>query len=163
MLERLYKHHNELIALAVVFSKQDAEDIIQDVYIKVSLYAKEDKLFINDKLNKHYLFIIIRNVYITNYHKKNHTEDITNFEIEYNDFNELEEIDWFNFMTKCKAEVDSWDIYDKKLFSLYRDSGMSMQEISNETKISKTSIFHSLKEHKRKLKDLFQNDYNNLK
>ena len=88
MLERLYKHHNELIALAVVFSKQDAEDIIQDVYIKVSLYAKEDKLFINDKLNKHYLFIIIRNVYITNYHKKKHTEDITNFEIEYNDFNE---------------------------------------------------------------------------
>lgn len=163
MLERLYKYHNELIALAVVFSKQDAEDIIQDVYIKVSLYAKEDKLFINDKLNKHYLFIIIRNVYITNYHKKTHSEDITNFEIEYNDFNELEEIDWFNFMTKCKAVVDSWDIYDKKLFSLYRDSGMSMQEISNETKISKTSIFHSLKEHKRKLKDLFQNDYNNLK
>ena len=66
-------------------------------------------------------------------------------------------------MTKCKAEVDSWDIYDKKLFSLYRDSGMSMQQISNETKISKTSIFHSLKEHKRKLKDLFKEDYNNLK
>ena len=35
MLESLYKHHSELIKMASVFSKQYAEDIVQDAYIKL--------------------------------------------------------------------------------------------------------------------------------
>ena len=39
MLESLYKHHNELIKMASVFSKQYAEDIVQDAYIKLHQYS----------------------------------------------------------------------------------------------------------------------------
>jgi DNA-directed RNA polymerase specialized sigma24 family protein len=169
MLQELYKYHKELVKMASVFSKQDAEDIVQETYIKLHLYSSYDKCFTNDILNKSYIFICIRSVFIRQFLKKDNYEsfynegDVDEKYLIVDEFNEDEEIDWYKFRTKCEAEVNSWDAYDKKLFTIYRDSGMSMQELSNETKISKTSIFHSLKEHKRKLKDLFQNDYNNLK
>ena len=169
MLNELYKYHKELIKMASVFSKQDAEDIVQETYIKMHLYSSYDKCFTNDILNKSYVFICIRSVFIRQFLKKDNYESFYNegdVDEEYlilDEFNEEEEIDWYKFRTKCEAEVNSWDAYDKKLFTIYRDSGLSMQELANETKISKTSIFHSLKEHKRKLKDLFQEDYNNLK
>ena len=38
-----------------------------------------------------------------------------------------------------------------------------MRKLAKETGISFVSIFHSLKAHKKKLKELFQEDYNNLK
>lgn len=167
MLNELYKHHNDLIKMASVFSKRDAEDIVQETYIKLHLYSKREKCFNDEKLNKNYLFVVIRSVYISCFLIKIPFEYFySNIEEETfitDEFDEEAEIDWYKFRTKCEAEVNSWDIYDKKLFTLYRDSGMSMQQLANETKISKTSIFHSLKEHKKKLKDLFQKEYNNLK
>ena len=60
MLEKLYKHHNELIKMASVFSKREAEDIVQECYIKLHQYSSEDKCFTYNNLNKSYLFIVIR-------------------------------------------------------------------------------------------------------
>lgn len=162
MLEKLYKHHKELIKMASVFSKQEAEDIVQEVYIKLHLYSSAEKCFTNDNLNKSYLFIVIRSVYLTQFYNKFLTEDIKDCYIE-ESFNEEYEIEWYKFRTKCEAEVNSWDIYDKKLFTLYRDNDISIRKLAKETGISFVSIFHSLKQHKQKLRDLFQEDYNNLK
>ena len=161
MLEKLYKHHNQLIKFAKIFDKVNYEDIVQETYIKLHLYSSEDKCFTNDKLNKGYIFIVIRSVYITLFYNKFTTVDFVDTPIE-DDFSETTEIDWYRFRTLCEAEVNSWDAYDKKLFTLYRDSDMSMRKLAKETGISFVSIFHSLKAHKKKLRELFQEDYNKL-
>ena len=44
MLESLYKHHSELIKMASVFSKQYAEDIVQDAY-KITPILNNRKVF----------------------------------------------------------------------------------------------------------------------
>lgn len=155
--------------MASVFSKQDAEDIVQETYIKMHLYSSYDKCFTNDILNKSYVFICIRSVYIRQFLKKDNYEsfynegDVDEKYLIVDEFNEEEEIDWYKFRTKCEAEVNSWDAYDKKLFTIYRDSGMSIRKIAAETGISFVSIFHSLKEHKEIIRELFKDDYNNLK
>lgn len=161
MLEKLYEHHSLFIEMAKVFSKTDAEDIVQETYIKLHQYSSYEKCFTNDKLNKGYIFITIRSVFVSQFYNKNKSIELTE-NIELDEFNEHEEIDWYNFRTKCEAEVNSWDMYDKKLFSLYRDSGMSMRKLAQETGISFVSIFHSLKECKKKLKNKFEQDYKNL-
>jgi DNA-directed RNA polymerase specialized sigma24 family protein len=161
MLDRLYKHHKEWLAMAKLFDSSNAEDIVQDAYIKISMYATEDKCFINDKPNKNYLFIVIRNTYLSLYKGKFVVVDYKDSQTT-EDFTETIELDWYRFRTKCEAEVNSWDAYDKKLFTLYRDSDMSMRKLAKETGISFVSIFHSLKAHKKKLRELFQEDYNKL-
>ena len=56
-------------------------------------------------------------------------------------------------------ELENWHWYDRKLFKLYRDTDMSMRDISSETNISLISIFHSIKNYKEILKEKFQKDY----
>jgi predicted DNA-binding protein YlxM (UPF0122 family) len=56
-------------------------------------------------------------------------------------------------------EIKDWRDYDKLLFKLYRDSDFSMRDISAGTKISLSSIFHSIKGYKAILKEKLQQDY----
>ena len=162
MLEKLYKHHNQLIEFAKVFDKVNYEDIVQETYIKLHLYSSEDKCFTNDKLNKGYIFIVIRSVYVTQFYNKFTIVDFVDQPVEI-DFDEQHAVQWHLFRTKCEEEVNSWDMYDKKLFTIYRDSDLSMRKLAKETGISFVSIFHSLKAHKKKLRELLQEDYDNLK
>jgi len=162
MLEKLFEHHKQLIEYAKIFDKSYCEDIVSEVYLKLHQYSSEEKCFTNGKLNKGYLFIVIRSVYLSQFYNKFSTEELIDTPIE-DDFDENYEIEWYKFRTKCEAEVNSWDMYDKKLFTIYRDNDISMRKLAKETGISFVSIFHSLKAHKKKLRELFQEDYNNLK
>jgi hypothetical protein len=162
MLEKLFQHHNQLIEYAKIFDSSYYEDIVSETYLKLHQYSSEEKCFTNGKLNKGYLFIVIRSVYLQSFYNKFVTQDPIDIPIEDN-FDENYEIEWYKFRTKCEAEVNSWDMYDKKLFTIYRDNDISMRKLAKETGISFVSIFHSLKAHKKKLRELFQEDYNNLK
>jgi len=162
MLEKLYKHHKQLIEYAKIFDKVNYEDIVQETYIKLHLYSSEEKCFTDGNLNKGYIFIVIRSVFIKHFYNKFVIVDFVD-QAQETDFDEQYEIEWYNFRTKCEAEVNSWDMYDKKLFTIYRDSDLSIRKLAKETGISFVSIFHSLKGHKKKLRELFQEDYNNLK
>lgn len=167
ILERVAKHHDYLVELAAVFADDFAEDIVQEFYLLLHKYqVTEEQMFTNDKLNRGYCFIIIRNIYFQIYNvKKRIIKCELNDEI-YNmvdDFDLEKELDWHNFRTKAESEVNNWDWYDKKLFSIYRDSNISIRGLAKETGISFVSIFHSLKKHKEKLKELLKEDYDNLK
>lgn len=167
ILERVAKHHNYFVELAEVFADDFAEDIVQEFYLLLHKYkVTEEQMFTNGKLNRGYCFIIIRNIHFQIYNaKKRIIKCELNDEI-YNmvdDFDLEKELDWNNFRTKAELEVNNWDWYDKKLFSIYRDSNISIRGLAKETGISFVSIFHSLKKHKEKLKELLKEDYDNLK
>ena len=62
----------------------------------------------------------------------------------------------------CKLiddHIDNWRWYEKKLFTLYRDSDLSIRGIAAETGISWVSIYHTLKSAKQELKEKFGEDF----
>lgn len=167
ILEKVSQYQDYLVELASVFDSDFAEDIVQEFYLLLHKYkVTEEQMFTNGKLNRGYCFIIIRNIHFQIYNvKKRITKCELNEEI-YNmvdDFDLEKELDWNEFRTKAESEVNNWDWYDKKLFSIYRDSNISIRGLAKETGISFVSIFHSLKKHKEKLKELLKEDYDNLK
>jgi len=167
ILEKVSKYQDYLVELASVFDSDFAEDIVQEFYLLLHKYKiTEEQMFTNGKLNRGYCFIIIRNIHFQIYNvKKRITKCELNEEI-YNmvdDFDLEKELDWNEFRTKAESEVNNWDWYDKKLFSIYRDTDISIRGLAKETGISFVSIFHSLKKHKEKLKELLKEDYDNLK
>jgi hypothetical protein len=167
ILEKVSQYQDYLVELASVFDSDFAEDIVQEFYLLLHKYkVTEEQMFTNGKLNRGYCFIIIRNIHFQIYNvKKRITKCELNEEI-YNmvdDFDLEKELDWNEFRTKAETEVNNWDWYDKKLFSIYRDSNISIRGLAKETGISFVSIFHSLKKHKEKLKELLKEDYDNLK
>ena len=153
ILEQVAKHHDYFVELASVFDSEFAEDIVQEFYLLLHKY-------------KGYCFIIIRNIHYQIYNAKKRIVKCELNEEIYNmvdDFDIEKELEWNNFRTKAESEVNNWDWYDKKLFSIYRDSNISIRGLAKETGISFVSIFHSLKKHKEKLKELLKEDYDNLK
>jgi len=167
ILEKVSQYQDYLVELASVFDSDFAEDIVQEFYLLLHKYkVTEEQMFTNGKLNRGYCFIIIRNIHFQIYNvKKRITKCELNEEI-YNmvdDFDLEKELDWNEFRIKAETEVNNWDWYDKKLFSIYRDTDISIRGLAKETGISFVSIFHSLKKHKEKLKELLKEDYDNLK
>lgn len=162
-LEEVAKHHKEWIKIINSFSEIDyAEDLVQEMYIALWKYADADKVIdSNGNVRKGYVFFTLRSLYFQFYNKKS---KITKVGIEeqwslFDDSNLEEQKAYNDICMLIDSEIDNWHIYDKKLFKLYRDSGMSMREIAKETNISLISIFHSIKNYKEILNKKFQKDY----
>ena len=66
---------------------------------------------------------------------------------------------YVNIIQDIDNYVETWYWYDKKLFRLYYDKGMSMRKIAKETKISLKSVFNSLTKAKQRIREEFGSDY----
>jgi len=167
ILNQVAKYHSDWVELAAVFDKDFAEDIVQEMYLLLHKYnVTETQMFTNGRINRGYVFIIIRNIHFQLHNIKKRITKVELNEEVYNlldDFNIDKEIEWNSFRAKAEEEVNNWEWYDKKLFTLYRDNKTSIRKLAKETGISFVSIFHTLKANKQKLKRLLQEDYDNLK
>ena len=123
-----------------------AEDFVQDAYIKLLDYEKPTKAL---------MFYTLRSI-IVDYHRVNKYVD--SYEC-LDHFPEEVEKTLDDLCQQIDAELQEWHWFDRKLFELYRDSGMTYRDIAKETTISLTSIWKTLNIGKNKIKDKFKNDY----
>lgn len=171
VLQVLGEYHNEWIAIARSRGAgQDAEDCVQDMYIKVyeSKKSLEQILFKNGEPNKLFIWMVINSV-VTDMlrrrttakhaHHNTNREEIDLSYLEASPMNRAEQ-DAFNKMfDMATAAIDELHWYDKKLSKIYFGSDMSMRNIADETGISLRSIFDSLKKIKGHLREKLGEDY----
>tara|TARA_R100001443_G_scaffold26751_2_gene40076 strand:- start:1572 stop:2096 length:525 start_codon:yes stop_codon:yes gene_type:complete len=166
-------------------SNDDANEIVQEMYMRIYDYTKDIKkiMYNETEVNTFYIYITLRNLYYSNfakYGKSIKTKKIFLFtEMDdnsikrvYNNYYE----DYESYMQtvskkksldklheKIEQTIDSWYWYDKKLTKLYFDSGMSMRDLSKETKISLSSIFNTLTNAKEKIRQNTKEEYKKYK
>jgi hypothetical protein len=78
-------------------------------------------------------------------------------------FDEAMETAFERLVGKITDEMKSWHRYDRILSEKYLKSDYSLRDIANGSGISLTSIFNSMKENKRILKEKFSEDYEDFK
>jgi len=166
-------------------SDDDANEIVQEMYIRVHDYTRDiKKIMYNEKeVNTFYIYITLRNLYYSNfakYGKSIKTKKIYLFtEMDENKFNKLfnnyyEDYELYTqgvnkkknldkLHDKIEKTIDSWYWYDKKLTKLYFNSGMSMRDLSKATKISLSSIFNTLTNAKEKIRESTKEEYRKYK
>ena len=160
-LKTLAKHHKDWVRIVNSFGEYFlADDIVQETYIKIIRLNHIDKI-VTDSVNKNIMWLILRSVYVDHLRAKKiesvSIEDCT--KLSYNECN-VEKHESFNLIEqKIQEEVDKWHWYDIKMFNLYRESELSMREIAEETDISLTSIFNTLKNCKERLRDAIGEDF----
>lgn len=159
MLEIVAGHHSKWLDIASTFvGRYNADDIIQEFYIKLHKYTTKDKL-INEQneVNPSYCFLIIRSLSINFLKSENKYTDV---EIKECSEAEIKPLDTKQeFYCNIRKEIDTWCWYDKELFNLYHNSNKSIRDLSKETGISTGSIFNTLKNCKEKLNEKFKDDY----
>jgi len=187
ILDILSNKHQDWFNMAKSFglSNDDANEIVQEMYIRIYDYTKDIKKIMYNKteVNTFYIYITLRNLYYSNfakYGKSIKTKKI--FLFTEMDDNSIKKVynnyfeDYESYMQtvskkksldklheKIEQTIDSWYWYDKKLTKLYFDSGMSMRDLSKETKISLSSIFNTLTNAKEKIRQNTKEEYKKYK
>lgn len=181
MLEALSLKHKTWVGMAISLGCPSylADDIVQDVYLRLHKYRKtaEPKIIKeNGEINSFYMFGAIRNTFITIIKKENKYTSHNSLKRDENDKNivretELqadEEVDlefeerYQELMNGINKEVDSWGPYNSKLFNLYFKTDLSMRKIAGGTGIGLTHIFGSITKYRSEIQEKFIEDFNNL-
>lgn len=174
MWEILIKRHKEWISMAMSICKDVhlANDIVQDMYLRLNRYIDNPEKIIKDgEVNSYFIYITLRNLFYDT--KKGQKAEISK------DYSDVENISFLSalaeipeereendsmeeaYLTIFKAidkEVSTWHWYDQKLFRLYYYTNQSLRDIASDTKISLTSIYNSCKNYRKIIEEKFGED-----
>ena len=168
-LAEVAKYHDEWVAIVKSFGERSYhEDIVQQSYLALYKYSNKKKVLKNGKVNKAYIWIVLRSMFLQYVNAKNKVQKISIDDkeryLQIPNIDKMdEEINYYNFTKKIDDHIQSWRWYDRKLFEIYRDTDLSIRKIADKTKISWVSIFHTLKKCKSELKEIFKDEYKKYK
>ncbi len=140
-MDNIYSKHKHWIRVVERFGEyRYAEDIVQEAYIKV--YGK--------KINEAYFYFTLRSLTMDLHRSKVEILPISK-DVEY-EISLFDEINLEEITKPYYDYINTWSWYDKMLFLLWVDSGVSMREISRRTRISFMSVYNTIKNCKQKIK-----------
>ncbi len=162
-LATLYKHHKDWIGIVRSFGESIyAEDIVQEMYLRLDKYGDKEKFIVNGEVNKGFIWIVLKNYHISYQKQKSKYKKIGLESIKEQDASYIEIERYICrevIEQKIEAEMNTWHWYDKKLFTIYRNGDKSMRQLSKETTISTDSIFNTIKKCKQRIREAVGEDY----
>lgn len=146
-----------------------AEDIVQEMYIKLSQIKNKERLI--DKKNPNqlvgfYVYTIIRSLIVDLQRVKKRTKIISIEhikELEASDIDLEFEAEFAKKLDAVEQAKDQMNWYDLKLFELYHNEGLSIRKLSKETRISASSIFNTLRNAKSEIHQAYDKAKKSIK
>tara|TARA_R110000822_G_scaffold59111_3_gene147703 strand:+ start:2591 stop:3079 length:489 start_codon:yes stop_codon:yes gene_type:complete len=144
----------------------EAEDLVQEMYLRMYKYVETpEKIMYNEtELNTYFVFVVLRNLFFSS--KKSlsslmslHIEELNDLDGEIENVNYEYEEAHKNLINDLWDEVETWHWYDTKLFKLYHNTDMTIKKLSQETKISERSIWNTLDNGRKKIKQKQEKSY----
>lgn len=168
-LGKVAERHKEWIKIINSFGEYDyAEDLVQECYLVLYKYATEDKIIRDGIVSRGYMYFSLRSLYFQYYNSKRKVDKVSlnddEFAYQIPHYTEMDEqIAFDRICQMIDNHIEGWRWYEKKLFTLYRDTDLSIRGLATETNISWVSIFNTLKNAKQELKDKFQESWEDYK
>ena len=154
MLSKIYKNHNKWLNIVKKLGGGDySEDIVQEMYLKLS------KIELKEQTIDTFVYYVLRNMTFDLHRKKSNIFKIDLEDcvfLEYLEDQGKEELE--TIYERIENEVEEWHWYDKMLWQLYTED-RTMRELAKDTKISLSSIFHTIKTCKERIKIAVGEDY----
>lgn len=151
-------------------SEESANELVQEMYIRVTRYVDDaSKIMYNEReLNNYYIYVTLRNLFLSKFHtgrkKRHYSIDYISQELpNYNGLGNEYEDSFDALISKIETAVDTWYWYDKKLWNIHFKNEMSMRTIARETRISLSSIFNTLSNGKKTIREISKEEYENYK
>ena len=174
MLEILAKNHNLWLNMVLGFGcdYDTAQDIVQSMYLRMNKYIKDEQriMYNDDEVNRFFIYVTLKNMYRTYMNAENkfvwfevRDDDAIDTELMDIAFDEAMESAFETIMARIGAEMNTWHKYDRILSEKYFKSDYSLRDIAKGAGISLTSIFNSIRNNKKILKDKFNEDYEDFK
>ena len=150
----LAKKHKTWIEIVCSFgcNKTIAEDIVQEMYIKVQLKLENGlDIMYEQEINYYYIFKVLKTLYID---LKRKGKNITIVNIEDTNLSQYDyDVDYDQAYDKIKGELKNMFWYDRKVFEIVNE-GESIAEFSRKSYIEYFSLYNTYRKVKEKLKKL---------
>ena len=158
VLNHFSKDYDYQIILAKKIDYNRASDLLQESYIRLyKRFEQKNKEYThnNKTADRYYMYTIMNNIAINLYNKNGHYEHalVDDLELAIDEEIDEDKLAIENRLSQVHCELEKLPRYERQLFELYLYSGMSMRDISRETKLSLSSIFSTIKEIKIILKN----------
>ena len=139
------------IVMSFGCTKETAEDIVQEMYIKVDKYLKKhgSNIMYNDEINYYFIFKALNSIFIDLKRKNKNIVfvPIDNIQLNYND------VDYEAANEKVLEELSKMYWYDRKVFEII-NKGESIAEFSRKSLIHYYSLYNTYNKVKSKLKKI---------
>ena len=139
------------IVISFGCTKETAEDIVQEMYIKVDKYLKKygSNIMYNDEINYYFIFKVLNSIFIDLKRKNKNIVfvPIDNIELNYN------EVDYEAANERVLEELSKMYWYDRKVFEII-NQGESIAEFSRKSFIHYYSLYNTYNKVKSELKKL---------
>lgn len=145
------KKHKTWVDIVKSFgcSKETAEDLVQEMYIKIFKYLEKggSNIMYKDEINYYFIFKTLNSVFIDLKRKGKNIKmvEIDNLEIEHTD------VDYDLANEKIKNSLSKMYWYDRKVFEIINE-GESIAELSRKSKINYYSLYNTYHKIKKELK-----------
>ena len=149
------KKHKDWIKIVISFGcdKEIAEDIVQEMYIKIQL--KLDKgldIMYGKEINYYYIFKTLKSLFY-DLKRKGKNITIVNIEDNINDFNTQMDINYDSEYEKITDSLSEMYWYNRKVFEII-NGGEKIAELSRKSGIPYYSLYNTYNKVKSKLKKL---------
>ena len=142
-IDHLVDKHKHWISVVKRFGEVTyAEDIVQEAYIKI--------IDSNKDVNFAYFYFTLRSLTMNLHNKKVVKVEITK-DIEYLLVDSGEDDIILELAKPYLDYIQTWEDYERMLFMVYVNKGVSMRKMARESGISFTSIYNTIKNCKKKL------------
>ena len=146
--------HKQWIEIVLSFgcNKEQAEDLVQEMYIKIMLLIEKKGLNImynKNEINHYYVFLTLRTLY---YDLKRKSKNITIVPIDNIHLTTID-VDYQEPYNKIQKELSRMYWYDRKIFEII-NGGETMAELSRISLINYHSIYNTYRKVKKHLKKL---------
>ena len=152
-LKLIAEKHNDWVNICRSFgcSKELAEDITQEMYIKLHYYLQknENSIMYGKEINYYFVFKALNSIFIDVKRKGKNISfvPIENLELDHNDINYQD-----NYL-KVQEVLSNMYWYDRKVYEII-DEGESIAELSRKSLINYYSLYNTYNKVKKKLKDI---------
>ena len=170
-LDLLAKKHSKWISSveSLGCNKSYAEDVVQNAYIRIYEYVKRGVNidYGDDDVNDFYMYMTLRSIYFNGIKKKKVlvyepidtgvlNKVLEGLKDEYSDV-EMEDA-YAKLINKIFEEVNTWKFYERNLFIAYFTSSNSLDKLSVDSMIGRSSVYNTIRKHREVIQDMFSED-----
>lgn len=149
------KHYKSLCISALLLVKDEkiAEDVVQDVFLKI--WSKKDELKQISNISS-YLYISVKNACLDHLRKIKHTDDINEIEISDEALDPFHSVRIKELSKHLQEATDSLPTQCKVIFEMVYIDGKKYQEVADELGVSINTIKTQLKRALEKMRAIMK-------
>ena len=158
LVDHTYRKHNTWLlqcSYNLTKSKDNAQELVQDLYLKMMEIKDIKKIMYNNDVNLFYLYKMLRSIHLNGIKKAtNHLpidDDLLNKPADSYDY--VADSDFERALELTNEALDSMYWFDSKLLRVYLEENHSIQSLHDATGISNSTIWTSMKKTKQYVRE----------